>query len=130
MSPSVEEQAPSGRGGAVTPTNTSPPHPSDIFNTPVQATSSSTQNFTAEPVTGHKEAPKRRKRYADEMRPKLSTVELDKFLADYMPGTDMPEELATKIPALDKQALMGTLENPVCDTVVRKVKRTYTDHYS
>ncbi|KZT68372.1 hypothetical protein DAEQUDRAFT_727941 [Daedalea quercina L-15889] len=40
-------------------------------------------------------------------------------MAKYMPGTDLPESLASNIPVMDKKVLLGRLENPICETICK-----------
>ena len=84
-------------------------HASAIDGTPVAATTSICR------IT-------RKEDYASdipEMDTNLSNMEFDEFMKRFMPGPDMPSDLAAKIPNMDRTVLLGALEKDICEELVR-----------
>ncbi|KAH9835422.1 uncharacterized protein C8Q71DRAFT_710121, partial [Rhodofomes roseus] len=111
---------------ATTPPNTQPPDRTKIESTPVHA-SSSNKTHTAKAVYGKNSLAIHRPQYAKGMHPKISEMDFDGFLERFMPGPDMPAELATKIPVMDNTVLLGTKETIICDELC-KVAQPILDH--
>ncbi|TFY58016.1 hypothetical protein EVJ58_g6674 [Rhodofomes roseus] len=111
---------------ATTPPNTQPPDRTKIESTPVHA-SSSNKTHTAKAVYGKNSLANHRPQYAKGMHPKISEMDFDGFLERFMPGPDMPAELATKIPVMDNTVLLGTKETIICDELC-KVAQPILDH--
>ncbi|KAH9835412.1 uncharacterized protein C8Q71DRAFT_118720 [Rhodofomes roseus] len=61
------------------------------------------------------------------MHSKISEIDFDSFLELFMPGPDMPAELANKIPVMDNTVLLGTKETIICDELC-KVAQPILDH--
>lgn len=77
------------------------------------------KTFTVEAVHGKNSIETHRPEYAKEMHPRISEMEFGKFMRQFMPGPDMPAELASEIPEMNTRVLLGNTEANICDELVR-----------
>ncbi|TFY54281.1 hypothetical protein EVJ58_g8957 [Rhodofomes roseus] len=96
-----------------TPTGTIPP--TDTHGTPVRGQVSNLATNSVSAATGRD---KDVTRFAKEMWSKMTEMDFNEFMKEYMPGPDLPSESTLKIPDFDKDKLMA-LENTVCVEICR-----------